>query len=129
MKLNPNRLIPNPGICNFYRGTYPQFVKFQAVQDRTGIVDGLKEGEKSRYILTSGQGNGRNKYFTNLNAWKVEKVAKAEVAAPAETATFRRLILNHLRIPRTIHLTTTVICLLRTEYNFVLSAFFHKQTN
>lgn len=32
-------------------GTYPQFVKFQAVQDRTGIVDGLKEGDKIKVFF------------------------------------------------------------------------------
>ena len=29
-------------------GTYPQFVKFQCVQDKCGIVDGFKEGDKMK---------------------------------------------------------------------------------
>ena len=60
MKLNPNP--PSFQTREFVistEGTYPQFVKFQAVQDRTGIVDGLKEGEKIKVYFDLRAGNGR----------------------------------------------------------------------
>ena len=66
-------------------GTYPQFVKFQAVQDRTGIVDGLKEGDKIKVFFDLRGREWQGKYFTNLNAWKVDKMAKVEVPAPQDS--------------------------------------------
>ena len=62
-------------------GTYPQFVKFQLVQDRCSIVDDFEEGEpiKVHFDLRGREWNG--KYFTNLNAWRVEKVTQ-EVGTP-----------------------------------------------
>ena len=66
-------------------GTYPQFVKFQAVQDRTCIVDGLKEGDKIKVFFDLRGREWQGKYFTNLNAWKVEKMAKVEVPASQDS--------------------------------------------
>ena len=62
-------------------GTYPQFIKFQLVQDRCTLVDAYREGEpiKVHFDLRGREWNG--KYFTNLNAWRVEKVEQS--AAPA----------------------------------------------
>ncbi|MEM9544522.1 MAG: DUF3127 domain-containing protein [Bacteroidota bacterium] len=56
-------------------GQYPQYVKFQLVQDRCGAVDPFNEGEKIKvyFDLRGREWNG--KYFTNLNAWKLEKIA------------------------------------------------------
>lgn len=53
-------------------GQYPQFVKFQCVQDRTAIVSGFKKDDqiKVHFDLRGREWNG--KYFTNLNAWRVE---------------------------------------------------------
>lgn len=67
-------------------GTYPQFVKFQAVQDRTGIVDGLKEGDKIKVFFDLKGREWQGKYFTNLNAWKVEKQTRSEIPSPAQNA-------------------------------------------
>lgn len=66
-------------------GNYPQFVKFQCVQERTGIIDGYNEGDtvKVSFDLRGREWNG--KYFTNLNAWRVES-AMAEQAVPSMPA-------------------------------------------
>ncbi len=63
-------------------GNYPQYVKFQLVQDRCALVDTFEEGEeiKVHFDLRGREWNG--KYFTNLNAWRVEKAAPAAAAAP-----------------------------------------------
>lgn len=55
-------------------GTYPQFVKFQLVQDRCSAIDPYNEGDniKVSFDLRGREWNG--KYFTNLNAWRIEKV-------------------------------------------------------
>lgn len=67
-------------------GNYPQFVKFQLVQDRCGLVDDMEEGEliKVHFDLRGREWNG--KYFTNLNAWRVEKATAA--SAPASDSSF-----------------------------------------
>ncbi|MCP3933520.1 MAG: DUF3127 domain-containing protein [Bacteroidetes bacterium] len=66
-------------------GNYPQFIKFQLVQDRCAIVDTFNEGEKLKvhFDLRGREWNGR--YFTNLNAWRVEKVEEAPISSVAPT--------------------------------------------
>ncbi len=63
-------------------GNYAQFVKFQLVQDRCAIIDDMNEGEELlvTFDLRGREWNG--KYFTNLNAWKVDRV---QTAAPADS--------------------------------------------
>ncbi len=69
--------------------TYPQFVKFQAVQERTGIVDGYKDGEKVKVYFDLRGREWQGKYFTNLNAWKIERVAaSATPSSPASDEGF-----------------------------------------
>ncbi len=53
-------------------GNYPQLIKFQAVQDRCGILDTFSEGDQVRvsFDLRGREWNG--KYMTNLNAWRME---------------------------------------------------------
>lgn len=64
-------------------GNYPQFVKFQLVQDRCALLDPHEEGEqlKVHFDLRGREWNG--KYFTNLNAWRIEKVSAGAAAGPA----------------------------------------------
>ncbi len=66
-------------------GNYPQYVKFQLVQDRCSLMDNYNEGDmlKVHFDLRGREWNG--KYFTNLNAWRVE-AAQAAASAPAPEA-------------------------------------------
>lgn len=63
-------------------GNYPQLVKFQLVQDRCSLIDPFQEGERMKvhFDLRGREWNG--KYFTNLNAWRVEKAGAQTAAAP-----------------------------------------------
>lgn len=56
---------------------YPQFIKFQLTQDRCSIIDQCKEGEQLKVYFDLRGREWNEKYFTNLNAWKVEKVSAA----------------------------------------------------
>jgi hypothetical protein len=56
-------------------GTYPQFVKFQLTQDKCSIIDTFQEGEKVKVSFDLRGREWQGKYFTNLNAWRVEKAA------------------------------------------------------
>jgi len=63
-------------------GNYPQYVKFQLVLDRCALLDPFEEGQmiKVHFDLRGREWNG--KYFTNLNAWRLEQ-GGATAAAPA----------------------------------------------
>ena len=64
-------------------GNYPQFIKFQLVQDRCAIIDSFEEGEQIKVFFDLRGREWNEKYFTNLNAWKVEKPA-GNVETPSE---------------------------------------------
>lgn len=50
---------------------YQQYVKFQLTQDRCGIVDAYKEGTEVEVHFDLRGREWQGKYFTNLNAWRV----------------------------------------------------------
>ena len=69
-------------------GKYEQFVLFQMTQDRVDILDKYKKGDSVTVSFNlSGKPytnkEGETKYFSNLTAWKVQKV---ESEAPAPVA-------------------------------------------
>ena len=63
--------------------TYPQFVKFQATQDKCNIVEGCNVGDKVKVYFDLRGREWQGKYFTNLNAWRMEK-ASSSAAMPAD---------------------------------------------
>ena len=62
-------------------GNYPQFIKFQLTQDRCDLISNYKEGDMVKVSFDLRGREWNDKYFTNLNAWKVE--AAAAVTPPA----------------------------------------------
>ena len=65
-------------------GMYPQFIKFQLTQDRCGLVDAFEAGQEIKVHFDLRGREWNEKYFTNLNAWRIEKGANAtQAAAPA----------------------------------------------
>ena len=69
-------------VIEITNGNYPQFIKFQLVQDRCSIMDNHNEGDtiKVYFDLRGREWNG--KYFTNLNAWRVDKHEGESLAPP-----------------------------------------------
>ena len=66
-------------------GQYPQLIKFQLTQDRCDLIDAYDEGNhlKVHFDLRGREWN--DKYFTNLNAWRVEAAEQgAAAAAPVQ---------------------------------------------
>jgi hypothetical protein len=61
-------------------GQYDNFVKFQTTQDRTALVDDYNEGDEIKVHFDLRGRQWQEKYFTNLNAWRVEKVAAGTAA-------------------------------------------------
>ena len=64
-------------------GNYPQFIKFQLVQDRCSLVDGYEVGDQIKVFFDLRGREWNEKYFTNLNAWKIEKPS-SDAAVPAQ---------------------------------------------
>lgn len=54
------------------------FIKFQCVQDRTGIVDRINIGDEVKvYFNIRGskwEKDGKISYFNNLDAWRIEQI-------------------------------------------------------
>lgn len=59
---------------------YPQFIKFQLVQDRCGIIDKFNENDAITVYFDLRGREWQGKYFTNLQAWKVEAEAAGAMA-------------------------------------------------
>ncbi len=66
-------------------GQYPQLIKFQLTQDRCDLIDAYDEGNQLKVHFDLRGREWNDKYFTNLNAWRVEAAEQgAAAAAPAQ---------------------------------------------
>ena len=65
-------------------GPYEQFIKFQLTQDRCQIIDNFKEGEQIKVHFDLRGREWNEKYFTNLNAWRVEKNMVSETTETSD---------------------------------------------
>lgn len=65
---------------------YPQYIKFQLTQDRCDLIDKFSVGSdiKVHFDLRGREWN--EKYFTNLNAWRIE--TPEGMASPTADADF-----------------------------------------
>ena len=67
-------------------GQYENFVKFQTTQDRVDIIEPYTEGDEIRVHFDLRGRQWQDKYFTNLNAWRVEAVnASSQTSAHTRT--------------------------------------------
>ena len=69
-------------------GSYPQYIKFQLLQDRVSLIDNINEGDEIKLSFNiSGREykkpTGEVIYFTNLDAWRVEAGSTAAPVAAA----------------------------------------------
>ena len=60
---------------------YPQFVKFQLVQEKCELADSYNEGDRIRVHFDLRGREWQGKYFTNLNAWRMEAADAAAATA------------------------------------------------
>jgi len=61
-------------------GQYPQMVKFQLTQDRCDLIDAYDEGNQLKVHFDLRGREWNDKFFTNLNAWRVEAAEDAPSA-------------------------------------------------
>ncbi|TAK33360.1 MAG: DUF3127 domain-containing protein, partial [Saprospiraceae bacterium] len=67
-------------------GNYPQFIKFQLTQDRCALLDSYEEGQPIKVHFDLRGREWQGKYFTNLNAWRLEGVQAASSTTPPPPA-------------------------------------------
>jgi len=64
------------------------YIKFQCLQDRTGIVDRVNVGDEIKVHFnikgSKWEKNGSVSYFNNLDAWRIEQMLQTNTAASAE---------------------------------------------
>lgn len=63
---------------------YPEFIKFQLVQDRCDIVDVYAIGEDIRVHFNLKGREWQEKFFTNLQAWRIERTSQEVSRKPSE---------------------------------------------
>ncbi len=66
-------------------GQYPQFVKFQVTQDKCDMLDNYQEGQQIKVAFDLRGREWQGKYFTNLNAWKIELAGGAAPSNPGSS--------------------------------------------
>ena len=63
---------------------YTQYIKFQLTQDRCGLIDSYEVNDLINVHFDLRGREWQEKFFTNLNAWRIERAADVEPgAAPA----------------------------------------------
>jgi single-strand DNA-binding protein len=65
-------------------GNYTQMVKFQLTQDRCPLVDSFREGDQVRVHFNLRGREWQGKYFTNLDAWRIEAVEGGSTPPPPQ---------------------------------------------
>ena len=68
--------------------TVTNYVKFQAVQDKTSIIDKVNIGDEIKVSFnikgSKWEKDGKTNYITNLDAWRIEQLLQANTAASDE---------------------------------------------
>lgn len=64
-------------------GKFPQMVKFQLTQDKCELIDNHSEGDQLTVHFDLRGREWNDRYFTNLNAWRIESAANADSPAAA----------------------------------------------
>lgn len=61
-------------------GAYPQYIKFQLTQDKCEIIDAYQAGQMIKVYFDLRGRQWQDKYFTNLQAWRIEASGEAQAA-------------------------------------------------
>lgn len=55
--------------------TYPQKIKMELTQEKCSLLDNKKVGESIKTFFNLRGSEWQNKYFVNLQAWRIEKAS------------------------------------------------------
>lgn len=66
--------------------TFTDFIKFQLTQNRCDLIEGYKPGDQIKVAFrikgNRWERNGKVNYFTNLDAWRIEKTSQGSPDMP-----------------------------------------------
>jgi len=62
---------------------YPQDVKFECIKDKISMLDGLNPGDELTVSFNVRGNEYNDRYFVNLQAWKIESNVSAENTPPS----------------------------------------------
>ena len=62
---------------------YPQDVKFECIKDKISMLDGLNPGDDLTVSFNVRGNEYNDKYYVNLQAWRIEASATQENTPPA----------------------------------------------
>ena len=60
-------------ILEISESQYPQLIKFQLTQDKCELIDAYQDGEMLTVHFDLRGREWNDRFFTNLNAWKIER--------------------------------------------------------
>ena len=71
--------------------SYPEYIKFEAVQDKVSLFDNVKVGDQVELFFNLRgrpwtDRNGKTSYFNTLVAWRINPLAGGDSAAPEYNA-------------------------------------------
>ncbi len=67
-------------------GNYPQMVKFQLTQDKCELIDDYNEADEITVHFNLRGREWNDRYFTNLDAWKIETAGAAKPAPSKQSS-------------------------------------------
>jgi len=66
-------------------GKFPQMIKFQLTQDKCEAIDDFNEGDQITVHFDLRGREWNDRYFTNLNAWRIENASTGDNQAPPQS--------------------------------------------
>jgi len=74
-------------VLEIANGMYPQHVKFQLLQDKTAALDSYNVGDELQVSFDLQGREWQGKYFTNLNAWRIQQGTAPNSSPPPQPQT------------------------------------------
>jgi len=65
---------------------YPQDVKFETIRDKTSLCDNLQPGQEATVYFDIRGNEYKDRYYVNLNAWRVQAAEGGGSAPPSQEA-------------------------------------------
>lgn len=69
-------------------GQYPNFIKFELIQDRCSLLDSYNEGDEVTVSFDLRGREWQDKYFTNLHAWRIQPAQGGQAPPPPASDPF-----------------------------------------
>ena len=64
-------------------GKFPQMIKFECVKDKIAMLEGLQPGDQVKVAFDIRGSEYKERFYVNLNAWKISKSGGSEGGGPA----------------------------------------------